>query len=249
MPRLYLSAPIAPQQLIDLPPGAARHVQVLRLQPGDEVTLFNGAGGEWSARVVRMGKSAVTVQALAHAAIEREATRAVHLMAGWMAAERIDWLIEKAVELGAASVTPLVTARTQQRLAGERTDKKRAHWQAIAASASEQCGRNRLMAVRPPLPWDAALQPSEGGAEESPGAGVSARWLLSLDVAAAPLRHAIAASPPGAPVTLLSGPEGGLTPEEESAARSAGWQPVTLGARVLRAETAPLAALAVLTGF
>ena len=240
MPRFYVPAPIAPDQSIDLPPGAARHAQVLRLQPGDDVTLFNGAGGEWAARVVRMGKSAVTVQALAHQAIEREAARAVHLAVGWMAAERMDWLIEKAVELGAASLTPLVTARTQQRLTGERADKKRAHWQAVAAAASEQCGRNRIMPVHAPLPLAAALQPPAA-------AGVSARWLLSLAADAAPLHSAFDALPPGAPVTLLSGPEGGLAAEEQTATQAAGWQPVTLGARILRAETAPLAALAVLT--
>jgi len=242
MPRFYIPEPIAPEQTITLPPGAARHAQVLRLQPGDGITLFNGEGGEWAARVLRMGKSTVTVQALAHRPIEREAARAVHLAAGWMAAERMDWLIEKAVELGAASLTPIVTARTQQRLTGERADKKRAHWQAVAAAASEQCGRNRLMAIHAPLPLDAALQ--------SPVApNASARWLLSHAADAAPLslRAAFDALAPGAPVTLLSGPEGGFTPQEQTAAQAAHWQPVTLGARILRAETAPLAALAVLT--
>jgi 16S rRNA (uracil1498-N3)-methyltransferase len=237
MPRFYISAPIAPDQTIDLPPGAARHAQVLRLQPGDDITLFNGAGGEWASRVARMGKSAVTVRALAHRAIEREAARAVHLAVGWMAAERMDWLVEKAVELGAASLTPVVTARTQQRLTGERADKKCAHWQAVAAAASEQCGRNRLMAINAPLPLDAAL----------PLAGGAARWLLSLAADAAPLRAAADALPPGAPVTLLSGPEGGFTADELAAAQAAGWRPVALGERVLRAETAPLAALAVLS--
>jgi 16S rRNA (uracil1498-N3)-methyltransferase len=236
MPRFYVPAPIAPEQLIDLPPGAARHAQVLRLQPGDSVTLFNGAGGEWAARVVRMGKSAVGVQALAHRAVEREAARAVHLAVGGMAAERLDWLIEKAVELGAASLTPIVTARTQQRLTGERAAKKRAHWQAAAAAASEQCGRNRLLAIGTPLPLAAVLSASDA----------SARWLLSLTAAAVPLRAAFDTLPPGAPVTLLSGPEGGFTTEELASARAAGWRFVTLDARVLRAETAPLAALAVL---
>jgi 16S rRNA (uracil1498-N3)-methyltransferase len=239
MPRFFSPAPIVPDQPLDLPSGAARHAQVLRLQPGDDITLFNGEGGEWSARVVHMGRSAVTVQALVHRAIEREALRAVHLVIGSMAAERMDWLVEKAVELGAASLTPMTTARTQQRLAGERADKKLAHWRAIAAAASEQCGRNRLLAIRAPLPFEAGLT--------SPDAGVSARWLLSLAADAAPLRVASDALTVQAPVALLSGPEGGLTPEEEAAARLAGWQPVTLGARVLRAETAPLAVLALLS--
>jgi 16S rRNA (uracil1498-N3)-methyltransferase len=240
MPRFYLPAPIETERPIDLPPGAARHAQVLRLQPADDITLFNGAGGEWTARVLRMGKSAVTVQALAQCAIEREAARAVHLAVGGMAAERLDWLIEKAVELGATSLTPIITARTQQRLTGDLAAKKRAHWQAVAAAASEQCGRNRLMAIGAPQPLAAALQ--------APAAGnAAARWLLSLAADAAPLRVAFETLPPGAPVTLLSGPEGGFTAEELATAQVAGWRPVTLGARVLRAETAPLAALAVLT--
>jgi len=242
MPRFHLHTPIAPEQPLELPPGAARHAQVLRLQPGDGVTLFDGSGGEWSARVLRMGKSAVTVQALAHQSVEREAARAVHLAVGAMAAERMDWLIEKAVELGAASLAPVLTARTQQRLTGERAEKKRAHWQAVAAAASEQCGRNRLMPIRAPLPWEAALQPAAV-------AGAPARWLLSPSRDAAPLRAARAALPPGAPVMLLSGPEGGFTPEEQAAAQAAGWQPVALGPRILRAETAPLAALAALADF
>jgi 16S rRNA (uracil1498-N3)-methyltransferase len=252
MPRFYLPAPIAPDQLIDLPPGAARHARVLRLQPGDEVTLFNGAGGEWAARVACMGKSAVAVRALAHRAIEREAARAVHLAVGLMAAERVDWLIEKAVELGAASLTPVVTARTQQRLTGERADKKHAHWQAVVAAASEQCGRNRLMAARAPLPLAAALHVTPDAPAVT---SAVARWLLSPAAEAAPvpslspssLRAAFDALPAGAPVTLLSGPEGGLTAEEQTAAQAAGWRLVTLGTRILRAETAPLAALAVLT--
>jgi len=240
MPRFFLPAPIAPDQPISLPPGAARHAQVLRLQPGDDITLFNGEGGEWAARIVHMGKSAVTVQALAHRPIEREAARAVHLAVGWMAAERMDWLIEKAVELGAASLTPIITVRTQQRLTGEHADRKRAHWQAVAAAACEQCGRNRLMTLHAPLPLDAALQ-------WPVATNASARWLLSPAAGAAPLRGASDALAHGAPVTLLSGPEGGFTAEETAAAHAAHWHSVTLGARVLRAETAPLAALAVLT--
>jgi 16S rRNA (uracil1498-N3)-methyltransferase len=240
MPRFFLPAPIAPDQPINLPPGAARHAQVLRLQPGDGIMLFNGEGGEWAARIAHMGKSAVTVQALTHRPIEREAARAVHLAVGWMAAERMDWLIEKAAELGAASLTPIITTRTQQRLTGERADKKRAHWQAIAAATSEQCGRNRLMAIGTPLPLVAALQAPVA-------ANPSARWLLSLAAGAAPLRGALDGLAHGAPVTLLSGPEGGFTLEETAAAQAAHWRSVTLGARVLRAETAPMAALAVLT--
>ena len=136
MPRFHCPAPLATGAELDLPPGAARHVQVLRLQPGDGITLFHGGqsaadpGGEFDATVVKMGRSDVRVLVGAHHAIEREAPRAVHLLAGITANERMDWLVEKATELGVASITPLVAERSVLKLKGERADKKIAHWQA-----------------------------------------------------------------------------------------------------------------------
>ncbi len=213
-------------------------MQVLRLQPGDALTLFDGAGGEWTASVTHMGRSEVRVRPAAHAAVEREAARAVHLAAGLMAADRMDWLVEKATELGAASLQPRLCERSSLRLSGERAQKKRAHWQAVAVAASEQSGRNRLLDVRSQLMFQEHL--------DRPAAAGDARWLLSLGPAAVPAREALAALAPGQAVTLLSGPEGGLAPAEEAAARNAGYRLVSLGPRVLRAETAPLAALAAL---
>ena len=235
MPRFHCPVPLAEGQPLDLPDGAARHVQVLRLQPGASITLFNGEGGEYEARIERMGRSDVGVRVVAHHAVEREAPRAVHLVVGMPANERMDWLVEKATELGVASVVPLVTERTVLRLASERAAKKQAHWQAIAVAACEQCGRNRVPVIHPVTEfarWIAAP------------AGEAARLVLSLAPQAAQLAQA--ASGDGA-VIALSGPEGGLSPQEESAALAAGFAAVTLGARVLRAETASLALLAVLT--
>ena len=237
MPRFHVPLALAAGARIALPPGAARHVQVLRLQPGLGITLFDGRGGEWAATIARMGRSEVEVDVGAHHAIEREAARAVHLAVGLMAAERMDWLVEKATELGAASLTPVLTARSSLRLSGERAAKKRAHWQAVAVAACEQSRRNRLLDVREQLSFNEYLQQT---AER-------ARWLLSLDATAPGLRERAGALAAGAPVILLSGPEGGLTPDEEAAARAAGFAPHSLGPRVLRAETAPLAALALLT--
>ena len=236
MPRFYCPAPLATGLALSLPAGAARHVQVLRLQPGDVITLFNGEGGEFDATVTRMGRSDVDVEVGAHQAVEREATRAVHLLAGITANERMDWLVEKATELGVASITPLVAERSVLKLKGERAEKKLAHWQGVAVAAAEQCGRNRVPTMHP------AMTLAEWVKKAPPGE----RWVLSLSEGTQPLAQmqGPATGLPMAPVTVLSGPEGGLSPTEEAAALAAGFAPVTLGPRVLRAETAPLAVLA-----
>jgi 16S rRNA (uracil1498-N3)-methyltransferase len=237
---------LATGALLDLPAGAARHVQVLRLQPGDGITLFNGghdtaSAGEFDATITHMGRSDVQVQVGAHHAVEREASVAVHLAVGMPANERMDWLVEKATELGVASIQPLMTERSVLRLSGERAEKKVAHWQSVAIAACEQCGGNqvpRVWPIQPLATWLQALPPK--GHHD-------ARWLLSLADGASPLRqhlaHGVVASS-----TFLSGPEGGLSAVEEAAAAACGFTPVTLGPRVLRAETAALTALARLLG-
>ncbi|KQR62138.1 16S rRNA (uracil(1498)-N(3))-methyltransferase [Acidovorax sp. Leaf160] len=238
MPRFHCPLPLAPGAAIALPPTAARHVQVLRLQPGDAITLFDGRGGEHAATVTRMGRSDVEVEVGAHDPVEREAARPVHLLVGMPANERMDWLVEKATELGAASIQPVAAARSVLKLSGERATKRQAHWQAIAVAACEQCGRNRVPLVHPPLPLADALR----GAQGATGAGPAARLVLSLRPGTRPLRDA--AGTGDAPVWVLHGPEGGLTSQEEDAALAAGFLPASLGARVLRAETASVAALA-----
>jgi 16S rRNA (uracil1498-N3)-methyltransferase len=243
MPRFHCPAPLATGAEIALPPGAARHVQVLRQQPGDALTLFNGEGGEFEATVLKMGRSEVLVLVGAPHATEREAPRAVHLLAGITANERMDWLVEKATELGVASITPLVAERSVLKLKGERADKKIAHWQAVAVAACEQCGRNRVPVVHDAIDL-AGWARSQTGAAASDGAVAAQRLLLSLRAGTLPLQQAAA---PAGPVLFLSGPEGGLSGAEEDLALLHGFAPVTLGPRVLRAETAPLAALAALT--
>lgn len=234
MPRFYCPLPLASGARLELPPTAARHVQVLRLQPGGGLTLFDGEGGEWSAQVTRMGRSEVEVEVGSHAAIEREAARAVHLVVGMPANERMDWLVEKATELGVASIQPVTTARSVVRLAGERAARRQAHWQAIAVAACEQCGRNRVPTVHAPLALADWLRraPAEGQ-----------RLLLSLRAGSRPLLQAAGSAQA---VWVLHGPEGGLTAQEEDAALAAGFTPAGLGARVLRAETASVAALSLL---
>ncbi len=235
MPRFHCPGPLASGLSIALPAGAARHVQVLRLQPGAAITLFNGEGGEFEAVVQRMGRSDVFVQVGQWRDVEREAPREVHLAVGMPANERMDWLVEKAAELGVASIQPLVAARTVLKLNAERAEKKRAHWQGIAIAACEQCGRNRVPVVYEVMSLERWL------AEPQPP---THRLMLSLDADAAPLRLAVSGTEP---VLTLSGPEGGFTLHEQEAASAAGFVAITLGPRVLRAETAPLALLAALT--
>ncbi|MDE2418634.1 MAG: 16S rRNA (uracil(1498)-N(3))-methyltransferase [Burkholderiales bacterium] len=249
MPRFFCPAALSTDALLDLPAGAARHVQVLRLQPGDSITLFNHGpgwdgpfpGGEFDATVTRMGRSDVQVQVGAHHATEREASRAVHLAVGMPANDRMDWLVEKATELGVASIQPLMTERSVLRLTGERADKKVAHWQSVAISACEQCGGNRVPAVHPVQTLAQWLK--AGVSHDATSPAHPHRLLLSLREGSRAL-HSLA--PKLADALFLSGPEGGLGPAEEDAAMQAGFAPVSLGPRVLRAETAALAALTLL---
>jgi 16S rRNA (uracil1498-N3)-methyltransferase len=235
MPRLYCPMPLASGLVLELPPPVARHVQVLRLQPGESLTLFNGEGGEFAATVLRMGRNDVSVTVGPHQPVERETPRPVHLAVGMPANDRMDWLVEKAAELGVASIQPLLAQRSVLKLQGERAERKQAHWQGVAIAACEQSGRNRVPVVHPVLgvvQWLAT--PAAAGA----------RLLLSLRSEAVALRLAAGSEEA---VTLLSGPEGGLTMQEEEMAQAVGFRLASLGPRVLRSETAPRAAGGALT--
>lgn len=238
-PRLHVDLPLHPDAELALPPGSARHVQVLRLQPGAALSLFDGSGGEFDAEVTAMGRSEVRVRVGAHRAVDRELPLAVTLAFGMPANERMDTLVEKATELGVATIVPLVCERSVLRLGGERAEKKLAHWRGVATAACEQSGRAVLPVFGPVLTlpaWLQSLPPPDAGA----------RWLLSLGEAM-PLAAAIAAlGARPASLSVLSGPEGGLSPAEEALARRCGFAPVGLGPRTLRADTAPLAVMAAL---
>lgn len=240
--RIYTDQTLATGISISLPPVAARHVQVLRFQPGNTLTLFNGLGdieGEFSVTIESMGRSDVQVSVGSFVATQREASRAVHLAIGMPANERMDWLVEKATELGVASIQPLMTERSVLRLTGERAEKKQAHWRGIAVAACEQCGRNRVPLIHAPSSLNDWLKNSLKTIEQAN----SKRLLLSLQPGTRPLTEA--AGNEGA-LTFLSGPEGGLSALEEAAALAQGFAPVTLGQRVLRSETAPLTCLSYL---
>lgn len=231
MLRLFIeSAALAAGAALALPAAAARHVQVRRMQPGEPLIVYDGRGGEWLARVTAMTRTAVNVQIESYADASREPELQVTLAIGMPANERMDFLVEKATEIGAAALQPLHCARSVLRIEGDRAERKRAHWQALAVAASEQSGRTRVPAVAPV----AALAPWLPGVERD-----AQRWLLSP--------RADAGLPPcdaARPLVVLSGPEGGLTAEEEAQAIAQGFVAVGLGPRVLRADTAPLALLA-----
>jgi 16S rRNA (uracil1498-N3)-methyltransferase len=226
MPRFYCPQALHTSASIELPATAARHVQVLRMQPGQTITLFNGDGGEFEAVIEHMG---------------RQDVRAVVMPAN----DRMDWLVEKATELGVRRITPLMSQHSVLRLQGERAEKKLAHWQAVAISACEQCGRNTLPHIEPLQNLSNWLQ-SDGLAnlintQDAHSATKAA--VLSLHPSTQGLSE-WATKYQSASWLLLNGPEGGLTDEEDALARAKGFAAVNLGERVLRAETAALAALA-----
>jgi 16S rRNA (uracil1498-N3)-methyltransferase len=241
MPRIYCPLPLHTGTSVTLPPGAARHVQVLRMQPGQSLTLFHGddvASGEFDATITRMGRSDVEVEVGAFHPVLRECGLRIHLAVGMPANERMDWLVEKATELGVASIQPLMTERSVLRLAGERAEKKQAHWQSVAIAACEQCGGNRVPTIHPVQ----TLAQWLGRAELAIG---GARHVLSLAEGTQPLAARLQAlSATNASGCFLLGPEGGLSAGEEAQALGHGFVPTGLGARVLRSETAAIAVVA-----
>ena len=232
-PRFFVEVPLAGQALLSLPAGAARHVQVLRLQPGSAITLFDGSGLDWQAEITAMGRSEVSVRLLSQqSSLGRELGQDVTLAVVMPANDRMDGIVEKATELGAAAIQPLMSERSVLRLNGERAEKKVNHWQGVAIAACEQSGRSRVPRIAPVLGLNAWLQSLGTQAVEQ------RRWLLS-PTAAQPLTAQAAA----AQTLVLSGPEGGLSTAEEDAARAQGFLAMNLGPRILRADTAPLAVL------
>ena len=236
MPRFFCPQPLAAGLIVDLPDSVAHHLHVVRQQPGDVLKLFNGEGGQYRATLIEVGKRRASASVDAFEPAEAELGYAIMLAQALPEAAKMDWIIEKAVELGVAAVVPLAARRCVTRLSGERAEKRHAHWQGIIVAASEQSGRNRL----------AALAPLEDFAKwlARPVPAPASRLLLS------PRGTETLAAWAGAraeqDVTIMVGPEGGFSPEEEDAAIAAGAVPITMGPRVLRTETAALAAAAML---
>ncbi|MFN2329210.1 MAG: 16S rRNA (uracil(1498)-N(3))-methyltransferase [Chromatocurvus sp.] len=229
-PRFFTRQALATGQHVVLEDEAARHIgRTLRMQPGDTLVLFDGSGAEYPGALISVDKRSVTVHCSAPQNIDREPPLAVELGIAVSRGDRVDWVVQKATELGVARIAPLFTARGVN-LVADRREKKRGHWRRIAESACEQCGRNRIPDIAGPQSL--------------------ADWLDAVD---APLRlvldpraEAQALPDHAAAVALLCGPEGGLEEEEVTRARATGFGTLALGPRILRTETAPLAALAVL---
>ncbi len=233
IPRIYTDQPLQAQAVVELEAGPSRHLAgALRMQPGDALVLFNGRGGEYPATIATVTRRAVTVQVDTRRDSEVESPLAIHLGIGISRGERMDLVVQKATELGVSAITPLFTERCEVKLKGERAEKKHAHWQQIVVSACEQCGRNRLPVVHP----------ATGIGEWLAASRCDIRLVLHHRADPLPLDSAPLSA------ALLVGPEGGLAEAEISAAEAAGFQSLALGPRVLRTETAPLAAIALLQG-
>jgi 16S rRNA (uracil1498-N3)-methyltransferase len=231
--RVFIEEPLAAGKRCEVGGSAANHLaRVLRLREGDSLTLFDGTGGEYGARVIGFRKDGVQVDVQDHRAIERESALDLTLAQGISRGERMDWVVQKATELGVRRIVPMFTERSVVKLDDRQSERKLAHWRAIAIAACEQCGRNRVPDIETPARFFDVLRASDAS---------GARLLLSP---AASMR--VRDVPRPSKVTLLIGPEGGLADHEEEAALKAGFDPVQLGPRILRTETAAIAALAAL---
>ncbi len=232
IPRLYSSQPLFPEQTIVLDEKASRYlVTVLRMQQGRALSVFDGLGGEYSATLVNADKKRAQVYLEKHVDINRESPLQIELGIGISRGDRMDWVIQKATELGATKITPLMTERTEVKLKGERQEKKQDHWLQVAISACEQCQRNQLPIITPPAGLTDWISSSKADKKLVLHHRTDERLSSGDDVSSC---------------CLLIGPEGGLSDSEINLALDNGFQALALGPRVLRTETAPVSALSIL---
>ena len=232
IPRIYTGQTLRANTETELEPGPSRHLaRVLRMRVGDSLILFDGRGGQYPATIHALDRNSVVASLGDFDATERESGLRLQLGIALSRGERMDWVIQKATELGVSSIALLVSERTEVRLKDEREQKKLRHWQQVAISACEQCGRNLLPQILPPQSL--------------------AQWVNAAQADVRLVLHPLADNTnPGsgrpASVALLVGPEGGLSPAEVDAAVQSGFSSLQLGPRIMRTETAPLAAIAIL---
>ena len=232
IPRIYTAQTLRENASFELEPDPSQHLsRVLRMKPGDSVILFDGTGGQYPATISALGRKSVVAITADFDPVERESGLCLHLGIAISRGERMDWVVQKATELGVSAITPLRTERTEVRLNMERAEKKLRHWQQIATSACEQCGRNRLPNI----------QPAQDLAQWVSGVQADTRLVLHHRASTAQTDTTSASS-----IALLVGPEGGLSSDEIATAEQAQFRSLQLGPRVLRTETAPLAAIAIL---
>jgi 16S rRNA (uracil1498-N3)-methyltransferase len=235
-PRLFVDAPLAPGKGLPLPQNAARHaVQVLRLKAGDPVTLFNGDGRQYPARLAAAGPHAASVRVETVETPVNESPLRTTLIQSLARGEKMDWIIQKATELGVTRILPIVSERSEVRLDGNRGEKRLDRWRAVAIAACEQCGRNVIPEIGAPESLQACLA-------AHPPTGAEVRWVLHPG-GTAHLRDTV---PMATNAMLAVGPEGGFADNDLAMLRQAGFEALALGPRILRTETAGLAALAAL---
>ena len=238
-PRFFCPPPLPKTGEIALPDEVNHHIRVRRLRAGDTVTLFDGSGGQWQATLAFDVSGRARAHVTHHCLVDRELKGQVHLIQGIASQDRMDWVVEKAVELGVTRLIPVASARSVVKLSQERAAKRTAHWQRLAYSAAEQCGRNRLMTVAAPTDLNQAV--------DMCGSEPMLLCHLSEPIHALDTPEQLEQIAHAGAVTVIVGPEGGWSPEEASQWLRAGAQPVSLGARTLRTETAGLVAIAQLT--
>ena len=236
IPRIHTATPITPESLLELDESARRHVaQVLRMRVSAPLTLFDGTGGEFPATIHTIEKRSLTVQTGKRVERERESPLAIHLFQGVSKGERMDYVIQKATECGVSEITPLLCERTVVRLDSRRMERKLDHWRKVAISACEQCGRNRVPPIHPPLSYSTFLS------SEQVESGVvldaaSERRVSELELS----------KPNGGRIGIITGPEGGLTRQEINSAVESGYHGVQVGPRILRTETASVVAITIM---
>jgi 16S rRNA (uracil1498-N3)-methyltransferase len=234
MPRFFCPQPLAIGQLVPLPDTVAHHIQVLRLAQGELITLFNGDGGEYTASLSEIGRRSASAEIKAHHPREAELPFAITLAQALPEGSKMDWIIEKAIELGVSGFQPLAAQRCVVKLSAERAEKKLEHWRGIIISASEQSGRNRLAQLAPPQDYKQWITQQD----------LHRRIILTPRAEQSLADWARHQAPQA--VTLVVGPEGGLSEQEEDLALRHGALPLTMGPRILRTETAALAATSIL---